>query len=108
MNGSCSTDENKCRSIERTLSIIARKWTLLLLRDLCDGTKRFNQLQKSLQGISPKTLSSRLQELEQEGIISKMIFPEVPPLVEYSFTPKGESLKKIFLALVDALLAAHS
>lgn len=66
-----------------------------------NGTKRFGQLQKSLKGISPKTLSSRLQELEKEGIIIKKVYPEVPPRVEYTFTPKGERLRKIVLALAD-------
>lgn len=83
------------------LSIIGGKWTLLILWDLYNGTKRFCQLQKSLQGISPKTLPHRLQELEKEGIVSKKVYPEVPPRVEYSLTPRGESLKEIVLALAE-------
>lgn len=86
--------------IQKTLSIIGGKWTLSILRDLSSGTKRFGELQKSLKGISPKTLSSRLQELEKEDIVAKKIYPEVPPRVEYSLTSKGESLKKILLDLV--------
>ena len=87
--------------IEKTLSIIGGKWTILILRDLSSGTKRFGQLQKSLKGISPKTLSSRLQELEKEGIVTKEVYPEVPPRVEYSLTTRGESLRNILLALIE-------
>lgn len=87
--------------IKKTLSILGGKWTLLILRDLFNGAKRFGQLQKSLHGISPKTLSLRLQELVKEGIVAKKIYPEVPPRVEYSLTSRGESLKKILLTLVE-------
>ncbi|HZD59760.1 MAG TPA: helix-turn-helix domain-containing protein [Anaerolineae bacterium] len=87
--------------MERTLSLIGSKWTLLILREFLDGTKRFGQLKKSLPGISPKTLSQRLQELEKEGILTKKIYPEVPPRVEYSLTPRGERLKSILLDLVN-------
>ncbi|MBP2643968.1 MAG: hxlR 2 [Firmicutes bacterium] len=85
--------------IESIFEIIGRKWTLLILCEIATSTKRFGQLQKSLKGISPKTLSSRLQELEQIGIISKKVYPEVPPRVEYALTPQGESLKAIILSL---------
>ncbi len=68
----------------------------MILHNLFDGTKRFGQLQRVLPGISPKTLSQRLDELEQEGIIKKKIFAEVPPHVEYNLTQKGLSLGKIF------------
>ncbi|HML89036.1 MAG TPA: helix-turn-helix domain-containing protein [Methylomusa anaerophila] len=94
-------DENDICPIKNTLSIIGSKWTLLILRDLADGTKRFSQLQKSLQGISPKTLSSRLRELEKEGILTKKVYPEIPPRVEYSLTSRGESLKKILRCLAE-------
>ncbi len=87
--------------IEKTLSIIGGKWTLLILRDLSNGTQRFGQLQKSLKGISPKTLSSRLQELEKEGIVAKKVYPEVPPRVEYSLTSRGESLRNVLIALIE-------
>lgn len=81
--------------VAKTLKIIGSKWTILIIRDLCEGTKRFGQLQRSLVGISPKTLSLRLQELEKEGIVKKKIFAEVPLHVEYSLTAKGESLRNI-------------
>lgn len=85
--------------VERTLRIIGGKWTLLVLRDLFTGTKRFGELLTSLEGVSPKTLSDRLKELEGEGIITKTVFPEVPPRVEYTLTDKGHSLWEILEAM---------
>ena len=75
-----------------TAEIISGKWTLLIIRDLASGVKRFNQLERSLHGISPKTLSERLRSLEEDGIIIRQTFAEVPPRVEYSLTPKGLDL----------------
>ncbi len=83
-------------NVAKTLKIIGSKWTMLLLHNLCEGKKRFGELQRSLPGISPKTLSERLSELEKEGIITKKVFAEVPLHVEYSLTKKGESLRKVF------------
>jgi DNA-binding HxlR family transcriptional regulator len=85
--------------VERTLRIIGGKWTLLVLRDLFTGKKRFGELLTSLEGVSPKTLSDRLKELEGEGIITKTVFPEVPPRVEYALTEKGLSLWEILEAM---------
>jgi len=65
---------------------------LLIIRDLASGVKRFNQLERSLHGISPKTLSERLRSLEEEGIILRQTFAEVPPRVEYSLTERGRDL----------------
>ena len=76
----------------RTAEIISGKWTLLIIRDLASGVKRFNQLERSLRGISPKTLSERLRSLEEEGIIIRQTFAEVPPRVEYSLTTRGLDL----------------
>jgi DNA-binding HxlR family transcriptional regulator len=78
--------------VARTAEIISGKWTLLIIRDLASGVKRFNQLERSLHGISPKTLSERLRSLEEEGIISRQTFAEVPPRVEYTLTEKGLDL----------------
>jgi len=78
--------------IARTAEVISGKWTLLIIRDLFSGVKRFNQLERSLHGISPKTLSERLRSLEEEGIIIRQTFAEVPPRVEYSLTEKGHDL----------------
>ena len=78
--------------IARTANIVSGKWTLLIIRDLASGTKRFNQLERSLSGISPKTLSERLRSLEIEGIVERKTFAEVPPRVDYSLTEKGRDL----------------
>ncbi len=78
--------------VERTAAIISGKWTLLIIRDLTSGTKRFNQLERSLEGISPKTLSERLRSLEEEGVLHRQTYAEVPPRVEYSLTEKGRDL----------------
>jgi DNA-binding HxlR family transcriptional regulator len=84
--------DNSTCPVARTAKIISGKWTLLIIRDLASGVKRFNQLERSLQGISPKTLSERLRSLEEEGIILRQTFAEVPPRVEYSLTEKGHDL----------------
>jgi DNA-binding HxlR family transcriptional regulator len=76
----------------RTAEIVCGKWTLLVIRDLADGRSRFCELERSLQGISPRTLSLRLRGLEEEGIVERKTFPEVPPRVEYVLTDKGRAL----------------
>ena len=91
---------NNC-AVTKTLKVIGSKWTMLLLHNLFDGKKRFGELQRSLPGISPKTLSQRLQELEQEGIITKKVFAEIPLHVEYTLTDKGKSLGGVFRSLAN-------
>ena len=76
----------------RTADIVCGKWTLLVIRDLAEGRSRFCELERSLEGISPRTLSLRLRALEEEGIVERHTFPEVPPRVEYSLTEKGRAL----------------
>ncbi len=76
----------------RTAEVVCGKWTLLLIRDLADGCSRFCELERSLEGISPRTLSLRLRALEEEGIVERHTYPEVPPRVEYALTEKGEAL----------------
>jgi DNA-binding HxlR family transcriptional regulator len=72
--------------------VVCGKWTLLVIRDLAEGSSRFCELERSLEGISPRTLSLRLRALEEEGIVERQTFPEVPPRVEYALTEKGEAL----------------
>ncbi len=76
----------------RTAEIVCGKWTLLVIRDLADGRSRFCELERSLHGISPRTLSLRLRALEEEGIVERQTYPEVPPRVEYALTEKGMAL----------------
>lgn len=82
--------------VAKTLKIIGSKWTMLILHNLLEGKKRFGELQRELNGISPKTLSQRLQELEKEGIVKKKVFAEIPLHVEYTLSQKGLSLSDIF------------
>ena len=77
------------------------KWTALILHNLFEDKKRFGELHKAMEGISPKTLSQRLRELEKEGIIAKKIFAEVPLHVEYSLTKKGKSFGDIFAKMAE-------
>ena len=79
----------------RTAEIVCGKWTLLLVRELAEGCSRFCELERSLVGISPRTLSLRLRALEEEGIVARQTFPEVPPRVEYALTEKGRALVPI-------------
>jgi DNA-binding HxlR family transcriptional regulator len=83
---------NETCPVCHTAEIIAGKWTLLVIRDLADGCSRFCELERSLGGISPRTLSLRLRALEAEGIVQRRTYPEVPPRVEYRLTVKGMAL----------------
>ena len=75
-----------------TADIICGKWTILVIRDLAEARSRFCELERSLAGISPRTLSLRLRALEEQGIVERQTYPEVPPRVEYSLTSKGRAL----------------
>ncbi len=79
--------------------LVCGKWTLLLVRDLAEGRSRFCEIERSLAGISPRTLSLRLRELEEQGIVERHTYPEVPPRVEYALTDKGRDL----LPIVDSM-----
>jgi DNA-binding HxlR family transcriptional regulator len=86
------TTESLGCPVARTAQIIGNKWTPLIVRDLADGHRRFSELERSLIGISPKTLSERLKRLEEAQVIERHCFAEVPPRVEYSLTDKGHAL----------------
>src|ERR1044072_153221 len=79
----------------RTADIVCGKWTLLIVRDLSEGRSRFCELERSLGGISPRTPSLRVRALEEEGILERRTYPEVPPRVEYALTEKGRALVPI-------------
>jgi DNA-binding HxlR family transcriptional regulator len=81
--------------VVHTAELVGGKWTLLLVRDLAAGRSRFCELERSLAGISPRTLSLRLRALEEDGIVERHTYPEVPPRVEYSLTQKGFDLLPI-------------
>ena len=85
------TKKNIHSPIENTLSVIASKWTVLILRELTEsGVCRFGQIEKKLDGISPRTLSLRLASLEEAGVIERKVYPEVPPRVEYKLSTYGK------------------
>lgn len=87
--------------VETTLALISNRWKTLIIRDLLDGTKRFSQLMRSVGGISQKVLTSNLREMEADGLVHREVFAEVPPRVEYSLTPLGESLRPVLDALAQ-------
>ena len=87
-----SAASNSTCPVCRTAEVVCGKWTLLIVRDLAEGNARFCELERSLEGISPRTLSLRLRALEEEGIVARHTYPEVPPRVEYALTEKGEAL----------------
>lgn len=85
--------------VETTLFLIGNKWKVLILRDLMDGTKRFGELKTSIGKISQKVLTSNLREMELQGLVTRTVFAEVPPRVEYTLTKTGYSLKPILDAM---------
>lgn len=85
--------------VEAALEVIGGKWKLVVLRHLLEGTKRFGELDRALEGITPRMLTRQLRELETDGLILRTVYPQVPPKVEYSVTDIGESLR----AIIDQL-----
>ena len=85
--------------VETTLTLIGDKWKVLILRDLMPGTKRFGELKKSIGSVSQKMLTAQLRDMEQNGLVHREVFAEVPPRVEYSLTELGRSLKPILDAM---------
>ena len=87
--------------VETTLTLIGDKWKVLILRDLLPGKKRFGELKKSLGKVSQKVLTAQLRDMESNGLVSRKVYPEVPPRVEHSLTELGQSLKPILDAMQD-------
>lgn len=85
--------------VETTLKVIGGRWKVLIIRELMFGVKRFGELQRALDGITQKMLTQQLREMEEDGIIYREVYPQIPPKVEYSLTPLGESLKPILYAM---------
>nr|WP_325211649.1 helix-turn-helix domain-containing protein [uncultured Oscillibacter sp.] len=85
--------------VETTLTLISDKWKVLILRDLLSGTKRFGELKKSIGGVSQKVLTAQLRQMESSGLLTRTVYPEVPPRVEYALTELGYSLKPVLDAM---------
>ena len=81
--------------VELTLLLISNKWKILIIRDLLEGTKRFSELKKSITNISQKVLTSNLREMEENELLTRKVYPEVSPRVEYTLTDIGYSLKPL-------------
>ena len=81
--------------VELTLLLISNKWKILIIRDLLEGTKRFSELKKSINNISQKVLTSNLREMEENDLLTRKVYPEVPPRVEYTLTDVGYNLKTL-------------
>lgn len=87
--------------VETTLTLISDKWKVLILRDLMSGTKRFGELRKSIGHVTQKVLTAQLRQMEESGLLTRKVYAEVPPRVEYSLTKLGYSLKPILDAMWD-------
>jgi DNA-binding HxlR family transcriptional regulator len=87
--------------VETTMTLIGNKWTVLIVRDLLQGTKRFSELRRSVGNVSQKVLTANLRAMEAAGLVSRKVYAEVPPRVEYSLTETGRSLKTV----IDAMRA---
>ena len=85
--------------VEVTLMLISDRWKVLILRDLLSGTKRFGELKKSIGSISQKVLTSNLRSMEEDGLLTRKVYAEVPPRVEYTLTELGKSLRPILCAM---------
>ena len=85
--------------VETTLSLIGDKWKVLILRDLLPGTKRFGELKRSIGNVSQKVLTAQLRAMEENGLLTRAVYAEVPPKVEYTLTDLGKSLKPILDAM---------
>ncbi|MGI5967716.1 MULTISPECIES: winged helix-turn-helix transcriptional regulator [Anaerotruncus] len=86
--------------VETTLMLISDRWKVLIIRDLLDGTKRFGELKKSIGHITQKVLTANLRDMEASGLLTRKVYAEVPPRVEYTLTETGYSLKPILDAMV--------
>lgn len=85
--------------VETTLSLIGEKWKILIIRDLLNGTKRFGELKSSCSGISQKVLTANLRSMENDGLVYRKVFNQVPPKVEYTLTDVGYSLAPVLNAM---------
>jgi len=91
--------------IQRTIAFVGDKWKIIVLHTLTTGTKRFGELQRAMEGITPKVLTRQLRDLERDGLVARHVHPQVPPRVDYTLTPLGESLMPVLKQLHDWAVA---
>ena len=101
MDNEKSNDNLPSCPVETTLMLIGNKWKVLIIRDLLTGTKRFGELKKSVGNVSQKVLTAQLRAMEESGLLTRTVYAEVPPRVEYTLTELGESLKPILDAMLN-------
>jgi DNA-binding HxlR family transcriptional regulator len=101
MNYGAEAQGRKECAVERAMDVIGGRWTTLVVRELLGGTRRFSEVRAALAGISPKTLTERLRDLESAGVLERVVYPEVPPRVEYTLTERGRSLEPVIAAMRD-------
>ena len=94
-------DELPACPVATTVSLIGSKWKLLIMRNLLMRPWRFNELRRNLEGISQKVLTDSLRSMEADGLVTRTVFPEVPPRVEYALSPLGESMRPIIKSMED-------
>ena len=99
MTTQTATKELPACPVETTLTLIGDNWKVLILRDLMPGTKRFGELKKSIGNVSQKVLTAQLRDMEASGLVSRKVYAEVPPRVEYTLTETGYSLKPVLDAI---------
>lgn len=99
--------EESCLPVRGVLSLVGDKWSILIVAILAGGTKRFSELQRSIEGISQRMLTRTLRELERSGLLTRTVEPTLPPSVYYSLTPLGETLLEPVKALTDWALANY-
>jgi len=95
--GACSAE---C-PIKKTADALEGKWTTLVVRELLPGKKRYSEIQRSLTGISPKLLAARLKQLSENGLLTRTVFPTIPPTTEYELTELGQKLEKVLSAMAE-------
>lgn len=92
---------NSSCPVETTLQLISSRWKVLILRDLLEGTRRFGELRKSIGSVTQKVLTANLRSMEKDGLLTRKVYAEVPPRVEYTLTELGRSLRPVLASMAE-------